>query len=193
MEPYLIRAMQPEDIPHLAEIRPGFTSNSVLRVEKTGEGIEVGWRLVETKLDIPFEKGHSYDFDTHEQHNIAQRLAKPDSLEEVVVNTATGKIAGVLDVAIEEWRRVAWIWNIMLDIETRGRGIGRKLIEHTIDWALQRHLRAVMLETQTNNVPACKFYAQMGFQLVGINDAFYTNHDVERDEIALFWNYPLKR
>jgi streptothricin acetyltransferase len=192
MQPYFVRAMTPEDIPRLAEIRPGFISDSILRVEKTGDGCQVGWQLTETRRAIPFNKGLNYDFDIFEQQNIAERLARPDSLEEVVIELASGRFVGVLDVATEAWRHVAWIWNIMLDIDVRRQGLGRTLIERTIAWAREHNLRAIMLETQTNNVPACKFYVQMGFQLVGINDQFYTNHDLDREEVALFWSYPLK-
>lgn len=192
MEPFHIRAMTPDDIPKLVDIRPGFTSDLVLRLEKTGQDYQVGWCLIETKLDQPYDKGQNYDFDTYEQRNIAERLAQANSLEEVIIDTRTDKIVGVLDVATESWRSVAWIWNIMLDKDIRGRGLGRILMERTITWAKSHNLRAVMLETQSNNVPACQFYAHLGFQLVGINDQFYTNHDIKRDEIALFWSYPLK-
>lgn len=189
--PYLIRAMHLSDIPRLVEIRPGFTSETVLRVETFGADYQVGWRLIETQLDKPYHKGHGYDFDATERENIRQRLLQPNTLEEVVEDQQTGRIVGVLDVAQESWRQTAWIWNIMLDEAVRGQGLGRELIEHSIGWARQRRLRAVMLETQTNNVPACKFYARMGFQLVGINVAFYGNRDLEKDEVAIFWSLPL--
>ena len=191
MQRYFIRAMQPEDIPLLADMRPGFQSDTVLKVERSGDGYQVGWSLREVKRTTPYDKGRGYDFNDEEQSNIHNRLRQSDSLEEVVIDHETGQIVGVLDVATEDWRRVAWIWNIMLDQSVRRMGIGRQLIERTISWAKTNKLRAVMLETQTNNVPACKFYAQMGFQLVGINDAFYTNRDYQRQEIALFWSYPL--
>ncbi len=190
---FFIRPMQAEDIPRLVEVRPGFISETLLKVEKTGMGYEGGWQLHEVPLDKPYEKGAGYDFDAHERQNILERLTKNNSLEEVLIESETGRITGVLDVAAENWRRVAWIWNIMLDVDARGLGIGQEWVERTIAWARQRRLRAVMLETQTNNVPACKFYQQMGFQLVGIHETFYSNRDMERNEVALFWSYPLSR
>jgi ribosomal protein S18 acetylase RimI-like enzyme len=65
------------------------------------------------------------------------------------------------------------------------------LMQHTISWARERGLRAILLETQTNNTPACRFYARLGFELIGINEIFYTNSDLERGEVALFWGYKL--
>ncbi len=190
-ERYVIRPLYLEDVPQLVKMRPGFVSDSVLKVEKTGSGFKVGWRLVEVQLEKPFDKAHGYDFDATERENIRKRLTEETSLEEVIEDRQTGRIVGVLDVVKEDWRRVGWVWNIMLDKDIRGRGFGRQLMERAIAWARHHRLRAVMLETQTNNVPACKFYAHIGFQLVGINDAFYSNRDLERDEVALFWSFPL--
>lgn len=189
---YVIRSMTLDDIQRLTEIRPGFISHTYLDVERSGEGYLVGWRLVEKKLDQPFVKGNAYDFTLDERRSIQERMLQQDSLEEVVEDQQTGRIVGVLDVAVENWRWVAWIWNLMLDEDVRGQGLGRALVERSIVWTKRRKLRAVMLETQTNNVPACKFYARVGFQLVGINETFYTNHDYQRREIALFWSYSLR-
>jgi ribosomal protein S18 acetylase RimI-like enzyme len=188
----MIRFMQEQDIPKLTDMRPGFVSDTVLKVEKTGAGYLTGWQLVEVKLDQPYDKGRGYDFDRNERESIAKRLADSDSLEKVVIDNTSGQIVGVLDVATESWRKVAWIWNIMLDVDVRGQGLGRELIQQCITWAREKDLRAIMLETQTNNAPACKFYQAMAFELVGINDVFYTNRDLERDEVALFWSYRLK-
>lgn len=193
MDDFIIRSMQLDDIPRLALLRPGFQSDTVIEVQRSGTGFEVGWQLREVGREETFDKGQGYDFDAEEQRNVRERLLASDSLLEVVLSTETQQIVGVLDVATEDWRRVAWIWNLMLDQSVRRRGLGRILLRRAIAWAKQLKLRAVMLETQTNNVPACKFYAQMGFQLVGINDAFYTNRDYQRQEIALFWSYPLMK
>lgn len=191
MSSYIIRSMTLSDVPRLVEVQARFSSNSVLRVEKTGTGLFVEWRLTEVPLPKPFDKGDSYDFDDHERENIMRRLHKKNTLLEVAVDLATNRIVGVLDVAEEEWNNTAFIWNIMIDERARGQGIGRRFIDHTIEWARQKKLRAIMLETQTNNVPACRFYSHMGFHLTGIHDSFYGNNDYQKNEIAIFWTYPL--
>jgi ribosomal protein S18 acetylase RimI-like enzyme len=192
MSRYLIRRMVASDIPRLADLRPGFTSDTQLKVEITGDGFTLGWRLMEVELPAPYHKGQGYDFDIYEREEIARRLTQNNTLLEVAVENDTRRIVGVLDVAEEDWRHIAWVHNIMLDLDARGQGLGREMMQRTIAWARRRDLRAVMLETQTNNVPACRFYQRIGFQLIGINTAFYTNHDLEREEVALFWSYPLK-
>jgi GNAT superfamily N-acetyltransferase len=189
---FTIRALQESDIPQLVDINPNFVTHTVIQVERDGIPPFVGWRLREVPLAIPFQKGNAYDFDAEEQKNIRLRWQQPNTLLEVVEDALTGRPLGILDVEQEAWRRTAWIWNLMLDVEIRGKGFGRRFVERTITWAQQRRLRAILLETQSNNTPACHFYAHMGFQLIGVNDLFYTNHDRERQEIALFWGYPLE-
>jgi ribosomal protein S18 acetylase RimI-like enzyme len=187
---FVIRPMIEADIPRLSEIRPGFVSPTVLVVERTGSGIEVGWRLLERPLPKPYDKGHRYDFDEREQEHIRQRYRQGDGLHLVV--EYRGRIAGILDIVPHEWNHTAFVWNIMLDTAIRGQGVGRALWERAVDWARRQGYRALMLETQTNNVPACKFYAAMGCRLEGIRDMLYTNHDIERSEVAIFWSYSLQ-
>jgi ribosomal protein S18 acetylase RimI-like enzyme len=184
-----IRPMTELDIPRLAEIRPGFVSPSILVVERIGTGIEGGWRLVERGLPQPFDKGGAYDFDRIEQAHIRRRLRQGDGLHLVV--EWLGHIAGVLDVTPQDWNHTALVWNIMLDTAIRRQGIGRALFRRAVDWARQMGYRALILETQTNNVPACRFYAAMGCQLEGIREMFYTNEDIEHGEVAIFWAYRL--
>ena len=184
-----IRPMTEQDIPRLAAIRPGFVSPTMLVVEKSGEGLEVGWRLVERLLPEPYDKGDGYDFNATERRNIQTRLRQGDGLH--LVAEAGGRLVGVLDVTPQDWNNTAWIWNLMLDTSVRGQGLGRELFQRAVAWARRQGYRAVMLETQTNNVPACKFYARMGCQIEGIREAYYTNDDMERGEVAIFWIYRL--
>ncbi len=185
----VIRAMSEYDIPRLAEIRPGFVSPTVLEVERIGSGLECGWRLVERALPVPFDKGDRYDFDLTEQANIRARLRQGDGLHLVVEQA--DRLVGVLDVTPQEWNHTAWLWNIMLDVDVRGQGLGRALFRRATTWARQQGYRALCLETQTNNVPACKFYLRMGCHLDGIRETYYTNDDLRRHEVAIFFSYPL--
>ena len=44
-----------------------------------------------------------------------------------------------------------------------------------------------MLETQNNNVGACKLYERCGFQLSGFDADLYRGDDRCVREVALFW------
>ena len=45
----------------------------------------------------------------------------------------------------------------------------------------------IRLETQTNNVTACRFYQRYGFKIGGFDKYLYTALGKEREEIALYW------
>lgn len=85
------------------------------------------------------------------------------------------------------WNKFAYIEELTVDTDFRGKGIGKALIYHAIAWAREAYHPGIMLETQTNNVPACKLYEKCGFVLSGFNMNAYKNDPDCRDEIALYW------
>ena len=87
----------------------------------------------------------------------------------------------------KNWNRFAYIQDIAVDIRFRKIGVGRKLMARAMDWARTKNLAGVMLETQNNNVGACKFYERLGFQLAGFDQALYRGIDPNTNEIALYW------
>jgi streptothricin acetyltransferase len=184
-----LRPLRLADIPNLPQIRPTYTSETILRVEKSGGGLEVGWRLVEQRLPKPFEKGALYDFDDSAQAVIRARLERSDdAYQQIAEDRTSGRVVGLVEVEIQNWNNTAVLANLMIDLDYRGQGLGRRLWRRALDFARQAEVRAMLIETQNTNVHACKFYAQMGCQLVGVNEAFYTN-DGQNSEIALFWAY----
>lgn len=183
-----IRAMTPADIPRLADMDPNFESPIYLDVLKEVDGLNVTWRLTARPFETPFVCT-DFDFDDKERRAISQRLAAGDGLWLVADNE--GRLVGMVDVQRQAWREAGIVWNIAVDRAHRGRGLGRRLMERVIQWGKQFRLRAIILETQTNNWHACRFYQRCGFQLTGIDDHYYTNQDVANKEVALFWTYEL--
>ncbi|AKG38805.1 hypothetical protein MA03_05320 [Infirmifilum uzonense] len=55
----------------------------------------------------------------------------------------------------------------------RGKGVGRRLMEETINLARQRGLRRIRLEVKTENVAAIKLYEKLGFVRKDILRNFY--------------------
>lgn len=58
---------------------------------------------------------------------------------------------------------VAWLEDVCVLPDHRGRGIGRALLAHALDWARASGLRRVTLLTDHDNVPAQALYASFGF------------------------------
>jgi streptothricin acetyltransferase len=85
------------------------------------------------------------------------------------------------------WNGYGYIEDITVDIHFRRRGIGRRLIEQAVVWAKNHALPGLMLETQDNNVAACRLYATCGFHLGGFDRELYRAIDPGTEEVALYW------
>ena len=85
------------------------------------------------------------------------------------------------------WNGYAYIDNLAVDERCRRKGAGRALIARASQWAKERKLPGIMLETQNNNVAACKLYESCGFELHGFDTHLYKGFNPATDEIALYW------
>jgi GNAT superfamily N-acetyltransferase len=84
------------------------------------------------------------------------------------------------------WNDFAYLEELVVDTGFRGKGVGRALLTHAIEWAKYHNFPGITLETQDNNVPACKFYEKCGFVLAGFDLYAYKNFP-NASEIALYW------
>ena len=85
------------------------------------------------------------------------------------------------------WNGYAYIDNLAVDEKHRRKGVGRALMARAMEWAKERRLPGLMLETQNNNVAACRLYESCGFELRGFDTHLYKGLDPNTDEIALYW------
>ncbi len=180
-----LRPLEFTDISNLSQIRATYHSPTILVLEKSGSGITTGWQLVERP--IPFDKRTLYDFDAQTLAIIRQRLEQPTRTYQRVAEDE-GQLVGLLDMELQEWNNTVVLWNLRVDLAYRRQGLGRRLWHRGLEYAQNAGVRAIMLETQNTNVDACRFYAEMGCQLVGLNEALYSN-DWQKTEAALFWAY----
>ena len=116
----------------------------------------------------------------------------PDNPEKTAfLAYVSDQVAGQLILRVN-WNRFAWVEGIGVDRDFRRRGIGRALVSRGLQWAKDNKLLGIMLETQDNNVGACRFYESCGFQLTGFDRHLYQASEECRDEIALFWYLDIK-
>ena len=97
-----------------------------------------------------------------------------------------GRLVGQIKV-IPWWNKFAYIEELAVETEFRGKGVGWALMNHAIEWAKHQNFPGVTLETQENNVPACKLYEKSGFVLTGFDLYAYRNFPQGSNEIALYW------
>lgn len=182
------RSVTPAYIPRLQEIKAEYVSDRYLRLIKTGEKFEVGFKLRVEELEQPF-RSHGLSIIREKDKELIKSRMDGRALQVVVEED--GRLIGLLDVEIESWRRVAKIWNLLVDEEYRRQGIGTELMRRAEGFATENDCRAIVVETQTTNWPALNFYLKMGFQICVVDHHFYTNRDLERKEVALFLYHEL--
>ena len=87
------------------------------------------------------------------------------------------------------WNGFAYVNHLVVEPTFRRSGVGRALVLQAIEWSQAERLAGVMLETQNNNVAACRLYERCGFRLRGFDQDLYRGRDFDTREIALFWHW----
>ena len=121
-----------------------------------------------------------------EDSDYAAFIDDPDKV--VFLAYLDGIIAGRI-ILYKYWNNYAYIEDIAVDVEFRRHGVGRALIDQAKRWARQKQLPGIMLETQNNNVQACKFYERCGVLLGGFDNMLYRGLDKDTGEVALYYYF----
>ena len=79
---------------------------------------------------------------------------------------------------------LAVLWDIRVAPKFRGHGMGAALFRAVEAWAVARGCRELKVETQSVNVPACRFYQRQGCTLRRVNRHAYRDLP---GEIQLLW------
>ena len=163
LSPLLPRAEQPFDI--IGRLIPTYDGH--------------GWQLSEQLLSIPYQKTYPVEaFDPAQYLNSPTRAAFVAMLGEECV--------GSIRVSAR-WNRNAFIEDIAVNRAHRGRGIGTALMDAATLWGRENALHGACLETQDNNLLACRFYLKYGFKLGSIDTMLYDAFPQTRGEKALFF------
>lgn len=162
------------------DIDNSFTVDSILVLSLTGRQISF------TVKEIPaYTKNYAKKHSNEEAgDDYSGYIDSPDRI--VYLACIDNHAAGCI-VLRRNWNKYAFIEDIAIDKNYRGYGIGRKLIEQAKQWTKKGGMPGIMLETQNNNVSACKFYESCGFVIGGIDLHLYQGIHEHNDEIALFW------
>jgi len=96
------------------------------------------------------------------------------------------QIAGRV-VLKKNWNGFGYVEDITVNRPYRKQGVGQQLMQQAVEWAKEEGLPGLMLETQNNNVPACRFYERFGFKLRGFDTELYRALMPTTDEVALYW------
>ncbi|MFN7480280.1 MAG: GNAT family N-acetyltransferase [Armatimonadota bacterium] len=107
--------------------------------------------------------------------------------DQVIGGTAICRDTPGVDL-LEDRPDLAHVWDIRIDPQFRGEGVGRRLWQHVEAWCRAHGVSELRVESQDINAPACRFYARMGCELLSVNPGAYPELP---DEIQLIWGKQL--
>ncbi len=143
--------------------------------------------LVKTKLDEPISHyPEEYDFPDKLYQEHWEKAYAWGIVEE---NDGKQELVACIETCPEEWSNRLMVTELWVHEKLRRNGIGHALMEVAKQQANLEHRRAIILETQSCNVPAITFYLQEGFELIGFDSCCYSNRDIDRKEVRLDFGY----
>jgi GNAT superfamily N-acetyltransferase len=166
-----------------------FAVTSLFRVEPIDGGLG-GFRLIEEDLGEPYVKAYGGDGPTEwaegfELSGWAIFVAREGRRPVGGAAVATGGPVYPLDRFQRE--DLAVLWDIRVHPDRRRRGIGTRLFQHSVGWARREGYGQLGAETQSVNVPACRFYASQGCTLGAVHRFGYAGCPDVADEAMLLW------
>ena len=95
---------------------------------------------------------------------------------------ADGTCVG-LAVLQNAWFKYMYLYDLKVCEEYRRRGVAAKLMERAMELAKDRGYRGIYAICQDNNLGACRFYLNQGFQIGGFDNRVYrgTNQEEKAD------------
>lgn len=201
-----IREIGPDQMDLYESIPIAYEVRSILRVQSIDENDPWigGMCLVEEAVPEPYLK----DYDTQEEglyaptrwaeefniHGWGLFLAETPERTQIMPVGAAAVAVNTPEVHMLERRQdLAVLWDIRVAPGWRGRGVGRALFWHAVQWAKGRGYRQMKIETQNVNVPACRFYARMGCELGSIHRFGYAGIPDVSQEAMLLWYLDLEK
>lgn len=117
-----------------------------------------------------------------------EQYAAPDPRQSMVaVAREENGIAGYILLS-RAWNNCAQIDDFAIARAYRRKGLANALMNEGVIWSKEQDLPSIRLETQSNNIPACRFYEKYGFRLGGFDRYLYSSMAGQgKPEIALFW------
>lgn len=156
-----------------------------VQIQKKANGFDVGF----TKKTLSLPISHypeEYDFPDKLYQDHWEKAYAWGMIEE---NDNGQELVACIETCPEEWSNRLMITELWVHEKLRRKGIGHALMEIAKEQANLEHRRAIILETQSCNVPAISFYLQEGFELIGFDSCCYSNRDIDKKEVRLDLGY----
>ena len=91
----------------------------------------------------------------------------------VVVEDNDGKVVGTGLINLWRWNGVAWVWDLRVDENERGKGYGAELLRGMIQTAREMGAKVLMDFEGARQSDLSKLYLNNGFRICGTNDRMW--------------------
>ena len=179
-----IRPLAPADLEGLYDIDGTIESSQYLHVDRAGEGLGVAWKLEERAL--------------REKRTLPNRLDddRRFMLKQVAAGTDEGLVlvaehddvpVGLLLARAEPAYGTIRVHDLRVDFDQRRQGLATAMMYQVISTAREQGLRGVAAECTTDNLPGARFLLKCGFDLAGLDARRFSNHDLVKESVTLYW------
>jgi RimJ/RimL family protein N-acetyltransferase len=145
--------MRPEDLT-IRSARPEDASQiiAITQLLAQEEGCYVSYTYEEASIDLAREQAR------------IQRLT-----DLFIVAEIDGQVVGDLSLARDCWALTGHVASLGMEIKKgyRNKGIGTRMMQHALEWAMSRQVYRVELEVFAENLPAIHLYQKFGFEVEG--------------------------
>jgi ribosomal protein S18 acetylase RimI-like enzyme len=172
------------DLDSLREIDGTIESTAYLHLDSVGEGFNRSFALQERPLREKLIDPNRLDDDAF--FSAKQLLTGADEGTVVVAEHEDALVASLI-AQPRHHLKTLHIIDLRIDYDFRRQGIGTAMIFQMIQLARDGELRAVSIETLTNNLPASSLLVKSGFELSGVDTRRRSNHDMVKEAATLFW------
>jgi ribosomal protein S18 acetylase RimI-like enzyme len=179
-----VRPVIPADLDGLYDIDGTIQSAEYLHLDRAGEGLTLSWKLEERSL--------------REKRVLPNRL--DDERRFLLKQIATGADEGIVLVAEHDDVPVAMllaqvdpavktirVHDLRVDCDQRRQGLATAMIFQIIATAREQEMRAVTVDSTTDNLPAARFLLKCGFDVAGFDAQRLSNHDLVKESVTLHW------
>jgi ribosomal protein S18 acetylase RimI-like enzyme len=177
-----LRPLKPADLPGVVEIDATTESHRYLHVDRSGEGLNVLWKVEDRPL----------------RERLISALPLGEDLQFLYRQVATGMDEGLAHVAEHDGQIVAamiaqqrgdvlHLLDLRVDFDHRREGLATAMLYQAIQIAREQQLRAVAAESAANNDPASQLLTRLGFSITGLDSHRHSNHDLVKEAVTLLW------
>jgi RimJ/RimL family protein N-acetyltransferase len=179
-----LRLATTADLAGVAEIDATMESLRYLHIDRTGDGLNVCWKVE----DRPLRERLIQPVPLDDERQFAYRqlvTGIDDGLSLVIERDA--QIVAAIAARPNVARGVLELIDLRVDFDHRREGFATAMLYRAIQAGRELELRALAAECPANNDPANQLFAKLGFHLAGLDALRNSNHDLVKEAVTLLW------